>query len=243
MTEIPTNILILTQRKIPSELFLWLPWLKDMVFQSELTAALINDGSTESTPRSDFEFWNIPLIEDLTPEAMSEFSAILIADSPNNLAKYKITNLKELPLGCFSEVFAQHLYKTRSKTQKKFGISFMLSDLLPSELEGLLDENAFNFFCEKSIFTPAPALSSVNQEAEKSEKTTYILDSSSRAHKDHLDSLFFEFFNQNPDCTIIDLASINSTADFSEITSLRNCKNIFVNNLPISFSHFISDFL
>ena len=44
----------------------------------------------------------------------------------------------------------------------------------------------------KKVFSPRfPALSSVNQEAEKSEKTTYILDSSSRAHKDHLDSLFF----------------------------------------------------
>ena len=155
MTEISTNILILAQRKIPSELILWLPWLKDMVFQSELTAALINDGSTESTPRSDFEFWNIPLIEDLTPEAMSEFSAILIADSPNNLAKYKITNLKELPLGCFFGGLRPASLQNQVDDAKKFGISFMLSDLLPSELEGLLDENAFNFFCEKKYFHPS----------------------------------------------------------------------------------------
>ena len=234
------KLAFLTESKGSERILLWIPLIQKLSQKVNYTIFQLDSTSNKSDKQNPLCKSEIECLKKENYSQLNQFDYVIIVDTPDQIGAYSCERIP-VPYGCFFGGILASSVNEQIRDAKKKKVDFLLSDLLPSEIKGKLQQEDFDYFLETTLFSPPAGISSVEKSTFAGRSRCYFYDSSRDLKGDILHHSIKNLFEENENSETFDLAKIKSFEDFQTRFLNQNLKCILIHQLPVALMHFISD--
>ena len=233
------KIAIVTKIEGSAGITLWVPWIRKLI-QNQKNSLFLLDHIKENEG-----FYN-PILEDqedvkeiLDYKDLENYDLILIADTADQIGKYRIEDIEPDRIACFFAYGTQETINKQAECIRKYKLAYSLSDFLPSEISNLVGRDHFKLILEKCYYTPHFISSYENQKETGSvDHLIYLHDGIEDQSNKYIDKIFLDISREHNNLFSSDIRNIKLN---QLINKLIGCKKVIINMSSPPFIHFIYD--
>ena len=233
------KIAIVTKIEGSAGITLWVPWIRKLI-QNQKNSLFLLDHIKENEG-----FYN-PILEDqedvkeiLVYKDLENYDLILIADTADQIGKYRIEDIEPDRIACFFAYGTQETINKQAECIRKYKLAYSLSDFLPSEISNLVGRDHFKLILEKCYYTPHFISSYENQKETGSvDHLIYLHDGIEDQSNKYIDKIFLDISREHNNLFSSDIRNIKLN---QLINKLIGCKKVIINMSSPPFIHFIYD--
>ena len=233
------KIAIVTKIEGSAGITLWVPWIRKLI-QNQKNSLFLLDHIKENEG-----FYN-PILEDqedvkeiLVYKDLENYDLILIADTADQIGKYRIEDIEPDRIACFFAYGTQETINKQAECIRKYKLAYSLSDFLPSEISNLVGRDHFKLILEKCYYKPHFISSYENQKETGSvDHLIYLHDGIEDQSNKYIDKIFLDISREHNNLFSSDIRNIKLN---QLINKLIGCKKVIINMSSPPFIHFIYD--